>query len=59
MNLFEKDGYVGVKKEKYARSQEIFAIKQKEGRASKRYGTKKPVEKVNQQELLTGWREDL
>jgi hypothetical protein len=61
MDLFEKAGYVGVKKEKakYVRSQEIFAIKQKEGRASKRYGTKKPIIEVNKKDLLVAWREDM
>ncbi len=45
------------KKEEHIPSLEIFA--RKKGRALKRYGTKKPVEKVNKQELLTAWREDL
>jgi hypothetical protein len=55
MNLFEKSD---VEKEKpHLPSIEIFA--RKKSRASKRYGTKRPDEKTNQQELLTAWREDL
>jgi hypothetical protein len=57
MDLFEKNGYVVVKKEKYKRSEEIFA--RKEGRASKRYGTRKPIEKIFKQEQLIAWREDI
>jgi hypothetical protein len=53
MDLFEKS----VEKEKqHVPSLEIFA--RKKGRASKRYGTKKPDEKVNQKDLLIAWRED-
>ena len=59
VDLFEKNGYVVVKKEKYKRSEEIFAIKRKEGRASKRYESKKPIEKIFKQESLIAWREDI
>ena len=44
-------------KKRYPSSIEIFA--RKKGRALKRYGTKKPIEKTNKQELLTAWREDM
>jgi len=55
MDLFEKSE---IKKEKpHVPSVEIFA--RKKGRASKRYGTKRPDEKVNQKDLLIAWREDV
>jgi len=55
MDLFEKSE---IKKEKpHVPSIEIFA--RKKGRALKRYGTKRPDEKVNQKDLLIAWREDL
>jgi len=56
MDLFEKSNG-NEKEKKHLPSLEIFA--RKKGRASKRYGTKKPDEKVNQKDLLVAWREDL
>lgn len=56
VNFFEKDGYIAVKKEKeHARVLEIFS--RKKSKCSSRYGTKKPVENINKQELLLAWRE--
>jgi len=55
MDLFEKSEVK--KKEKHPHSVEIFS--RKKGRCSARYGTKKPIEKVNQKELLIAWREDV
>jgi hypothetical protein len=55
MDFFEQSE--NKKNEKHLPSLEIFA--RKKSRASKRYGTKRPDEKTNQQELLTTWREDL
>ena len=44
------------KNEKHLPSLEIFS--RKKGRASKRYGTKKPDESVKKDQLVS-WREDL
>jgi hypothetical protein len=55
MDLFEKSN--GEKDKPHVPSLEIFA--RKKGRASKRYGTKRPDDKINQKELLVAWREDM
>lgn len=55
MDLFEKAETR--RSEKHLPSVEIFA--RKKGRALKRYGTKRPNEKVNTKDLLVAWREDL
>lgn len=55
MDLFEKAE--NRKDEKHPPSIEIFA--RKKGRALKRYGTKRPTEKINSKDLLVAWREDL
>ena len=55
VDLFEKSN--GHEKEKkHVPSLEIFA--RKEGRASKRYGSKKPIENIKKQEILLAWREE-
>jgi hypothetical protein len=55
MDLFDEKA--NNKKEKpHLPSIEIFA--RKKGRASKRYGTKKPIEDVKKDKLIA-WREDL
>jgi len=54
MDLFEKSE--PKKNEKHLPSLEIFS--RKKGRASKRYGTKKPDESVKKDQLVS-WREDL
>lgn len=54
MDFFEK---AENKKEKHVPSLEIFS--RKKGRASKRYGTKKPIDKTDKKELLIAWREDI
>ena len=56
MNFFEQFESKE-KKEKYAKSIEIFS--RKKSKCSSRYGTKKPIEDFNKQDLLTAWREDL
>ena len=48
MDLFEKSN--GEKEKKHLPSIELFA--RKKGRASKRYGTKRPEEKIGKQDLL-------
>ena len=55
MDLFEKSA--NEKERPHVPSLEIFA--RKKGRASKRYGTKKPIEEINKKDLLVAWREDL
>lgn len=56
VDFFEKDGYIAVKKEReHARALEIFS--RKKSKCSARYGTKRPVENINRQELLLAWRE--
>jgi len=57
VDLFEKSN--GHEKEKkHMPSLEIFA--RKKSRASKRYGTKKPVEnRLDKQDIIANWREDL
>lgn len=54
MDFFEKSEN---KEKPHVPSVEIFA--RKKGRCSARYGTKKPIEKVNKKELLIAWREDV
>ncbi len=54
VNFFEKEGYIAVKKE-HARVLEIFS--RKKSKCSARYGTKKPIERIDRQELLLAWRE--
>lgn len=56
MNLFEK-AENKKEKEQHVRSVEIFS--RKKGRCSARYGTKKPVEKIEKKDLLIAWREDV
>ena len=55
MDLFEKSNG-NEKEKKHLPSIEIFA--RKKGRASKRHGTKKPVENVRKDQIIA-WREDL
>jgi len=55
MDLFKKAE--SHEKEKHLSSVEIFA--RKKSRCSARYGTKKPIEKIDRKELLVSWREDL
>lgn len=56
MNFFERDSEKDSGK-KVLRAKEIFS--RKKSHCSARYGTKKPIEKVSKQELLTAWREDV
>ena len=56
MDLFEQ---AENKKEKKAHKGSIEIFSRKKSRCSARYGTKRPVEKIDKQELLTAWREDL
>lgn len=55
MDLFEK--LENKMKENKKPSVEIFS--RKKGRCSARYGTKRPIEKVNKKDLLLEWRGDL
>lgn len=54
MDLFEEQR--DKEKEKHLPSIEIFA--RKKGRALKRYGTKRPDDKINKKDLIA-WRDDL
>jgi hypothetical protein len=54
MDLFKKTE--SSEKQKHQPSIEIFA--RKKSRASKRYGTKRPVEDVKKDQLIA-WREDM